>query len=173
MKLCKKCGNEFPNRKEIDGKIRVLNSRKFCLECSPFNTHNTKNFLNPNHIENINKNGGKKQCSICKIDKHYSQFYVKKNKTLSYACKTCMSTRNTVQRVENKRKAIEYKGGKCVKCGYDKYYGALEFHHLDPTKKEKGLTAITSFDKVKKELDKCILVCANCHREIHGNITPV
>ena len=70
-----------------------------------------------------------------------------------------------------KVKAVEYKGGCCEKCGYNKYVGALEFHHLDPTQKDfaigsKGYTR--SWEKVKKELDKCILVCANCHREIHS-----
>ena len=69
-------------------------------------------------------------------------------------------------------KAIEYKGGKCIFCGYCKYEGALDFHHVNSDSKnfglsEKGITR--SWDKIQKELDKCILVCANCHRELHGN----
>ncbi|MDD5732017.1 MAG: HNH endonuclease signature motif containing protein [Patescibacteria group bacterium] len=67
--------------------------------------------------------------------------------------------------------AIEYKGGKCQKCGYKKCLEALEFHHLDENKKNFGLSArgvTRSWDKVKREIDKCILVCANCHREIHA-----
>ncbi len=64
--------------------------------------------------------------------------------------------------------AIEYKGGKCQVCGYRKYPGALDFHHVNGDKKfgigDKGYTR--SWEKVKAELDKCILVCANCHREI-------
>lgn len=70
-----------------------------------------------------------------------------------------------------KEKAIEYKGSKCEKCGYDKCKWAFDFHHLDPNEKDFSLSKnITlSWDKVKKELDKCILVCANCHREIHYN----
>lgn len=69
-----------------------------------------------------------------------------------------------------KQLAIEYKGGSCVKCRYNKYYGALEFHHLDPNEKDFSISKsghCTSWEKVKIELDKCILVCANCHREIH------
>ena len=68
-------------------------------------------------------------------------------------------------------KAIEYLGGQCSKCGYKKYGGALEFHHLDNHKKDFGLSAngITrSWERTKKELSKCILLCANCHRELHG-----
>lgn len=68
-----------------------------------------------------------------------------------------------------KLKAIEYKGGMCVCCGYTGHPGVLDFHHLDASTKEfsiglKGYTR--SWDKIREELDKCILVCANCHREI-------
>lgn len=72
-----------------------------------------------------------------------------------------------------KELAVEYKGGKCERCGYNKYIGALEFHHLDPHKKDFSLSHkghCRSWEAVKKELDKCVLVCANCHREIHGNL---
>ena len=66
--------------------------------------------------------------------------------------------------------AIEYKGGRCKLCGYNKCLQALEFHYLKKDGKdfgvsEKGYTR--SWERVKKELDKCILVCANCHRELH------
>lgn len=68
---------------------------------------------------------------------------------------------------------IEYKGGSCEICGYNKYNGALEFHHLDPNEKDfsissKGYTR--SWEKVKTELDKCVMLCANCHREVHAGL---
>ena len=86
--------------------------------------------------------------------------------------------KNAVISVVKRRKkikelSVEYKGGCCEKCGYNKYQGALEFHHLDPTQKDFNIShgkGYTFNDKIKNELDKCILVCANCHREIHGNI---
>lgn len=88
-------------------------------------------------------------------------------------CRKCAV--KAVQKRRNKLKvlAVEYKGGKCQKCGYNKCIAALEFHHLDPTQKEfsignKGYTR--SWDKIQQELDKCILVCANCHREIHTGV---
>lgn len=68
--------------------------------------------------------------------------------------------------------AIEYKGGCCQICGYQKCYEALEFHHRDPTQKDFSVSAkgyARSWDKVKEEISKCFLVCANCHREIHAN----
>lgn len=70
-----------------------------------------------------------------------------------------------------RQQAVEYKGGKCIFCGYNKYIGTLEFHHFSKKNfglSEKGITR--SWDKIQKELDKCILVCANCHRELHGGI---
>lgn len=72
-----------------------------------------------------------------------------------------------------KERAVEYKGGKCVLCGYHKCIDALDFHHLDEGKKVFGLSqrGITrSWTRVKTELDKCIIVCANCHREIHAGV---
>jgi DNA-binding CsgD family transcriptional regulator len=68
-----------------------------------------------------------------------------------------------------KEKAVEYKGGRCEKCGYNKCIIALEFHHMNPLEKDFniGKNSMLAWGKVKKELDKCILVCANCHREIH------
>jgi len=63
---------------------------------------------------------------------------------------------------------VEYKGGKCIKCGYNKCIEALEFHHLNPEEKSFSLGSNSrSLDIQKKEADKCILVCSNCHREIH------
>lgn len=106
--------------------------------------------------------------TICTIhNTNYS-----KNSNGSYICKTCEIERVSLQRKELKIKAVEYKGGKCVECGYHKCIAALEFHHTDPTVKEKNIAKYSTrqWEAVKLELDKCILVCANCHREIHENI---
>lgn len=89
-----------------------------------------------------------------------------------YRCKKC-----SVESVDKRRKQLRheivlYKGGKCEICGYDKCEAALEFHHLNPEEKEFQLSCgnTYSIEKLKKEADKCILVCANCHREIHDKI---
>lgn len=68
-----------------------------------------------------------------------------------------------------KIKAIEFYGGKCIKCGYDRCINALEFHHRDKSTKQEKPTYIImrwSWNRVKEELDKCDLVCSNCHKEI-------
>lgn len=67
--------------------------------------------------------------------------------------------------------AVDYKGGCCERCGYDRCIDALEFHHVNSSGKDfsisdKGYTR--SWIKVKEELDKCMLLCANCHRELHA-----
>lgn len=70
-----------------------------------------------------------------------------------------------------KQKAVEYKGDVCQLCGYKHCVDALDFHHLNESKKRFGLSqnGITrSWQKVKEELDKCVIVCANCHREVHA-----
>ncbi len=69
--------------------------------------------------------------------------------------------------------AIKYKGGKCTICGYDKYVGSLSLHHRNPKEKDFGLSVrglTRSWTKIQTELDKCTLLCLNCHMEIHGNI---
>ncbi len=77
------------------------------------------------------------------------------------------------RRKKIKAMAVEYKGGKCIGCGYNRYQGALELHHVNPSEKgfaigHKGYTR--SWAKVKAELDKCVLLCANCHREVAAGI---
>lgn len=88
-----------------------------------------------------------------------------------HACRKCAVDAVQARRLKIKILAVEYKGGKCEKCGYNKCIGALEFHHLNPEEKDfsigsKGYTR--SWEQVKIELDKCILVCSNCHKEIHN-----
>ncbi len=99
----------------------------------------------------------------------------RKGKIHSY-CRKC-NHKNTLDRQrEFKKRCVEYKGGKCCTCGYDKYIGSLDFHHLNPQEKDFNISRIknTSFEKnenkIKKELDKCVLVCKNCHGEIHAGI---
>ena len=77
------------------------------------------------------------------------------------------------RRKKVRKMAVEYKGGKCEVCGYDRCIEALEFHHNDLSSKEFGISAkgyTRSWNNVMKELDKCMLICANCHRELHARL---
>lgn len=75
--------------------------------------------------------------------------------------------------MEAKRAAVAYKGGKCVVCGYNKCLAALDFHHLDSSSKEFGIANYkrpTLSEELLRELDKCILLCRNCHSELHASV---
>ena len=128
-----------------------------------------------------------KICTKCGIKKpatikHFYKNNRKKGKSkLDSWCKSCCSKnnlkyygKNKIQRkqsmkkrwIQLKSKYIKYKGGKCSICGYDKCIAALDFHHIDPSIKENRIGHLPQ-NKVYKELDKCILICSNCHRELH------
>lgn len=151
---CLKCGDIIPIRVLIDNKIRILNKRKYCLSCSPFGMHNTRKIVvgckDPKH------------CKVC--DKPLPS----RRRNICNACHVAKYRQNI------KRKLVEYKGGKCIVCGYNEYIGSLTFHHREPTKKEFQIGGQSrSFEKLKNEVDKCELVCHNCHGEIHGGIITI
>lgn len=78
----------------------------------------------------------------------------------------------TIKRRAIKNMLIAYKGGKCERCGYNKSARALEFHHLNPEEKDFGISKVLtrSIQSLKDEADKCILLCSNCHAEIHDEL---
>ena len=81
--------------------------------------------------------------------------------------------RRTETRREIKQKAVEYKGGCCEICSYNRCLAALTFHHRDPNEKDFGISDIMNtvrWSRIQKELDKCYLLCANCHAEVHNGV---
>lgn len=73
-----------------------------------------------------------------------------------------------------KQLLVEYKGGKCQICGYNKCVQAMDFHHIDPNIKSFQISGGTkSLNKLKQEVDKCILLCSNCHRELHAGLIDI
>lgn len=90
----------------------------------------------------------------------------KHTKFCSTACKNTYNV--TEWRRRTKRRAVEYKGGKCERCGYNRSVKAMIFHH--PGDKSFGISkgrTTRSREEIKKELDKCQLLCLNCHAEEH------
>lgn len=74
-------------------------------------------------------------------------------------------------RQKTKRRAVDYLGGKCSACGYNRSVYALVFHHREPDQKDFPISGVTrSWSRVQKELDKCELLCLNCHAELHERI---
>jgi hypothetical protein len=92
-----------------------------------------------------------------------------------FCCNRCKNRYYVTKRRKDLKKAlVQYKGGRCEKCGYDKCIAAMDFHHKDPKEKEFGLSQkglTKSLEILKKEADKCLLLCANCHRETHDALS--
>lgn len=131
-----------------------------------------------------------KICSKCKQDRPLSDFNKDKCKKDKYSstCKKCNNKRAREWRKNNlerdnknarkwnqkfKQKCIDYKGGKCQVCGYNRCLAALDFHHINPNEKEFDIAdrrisrSPKKWKLIEKELNKCICVCRNCHQEIH------
>ena len=151
MKKCRKCQQEFPNRININGSIKTLNRRKYCLDCSPFGQRNTRRLHLPQRDENTKKN-----CPQCGKD-----FKWNKNNV----CWTCRSFN---RRKTNRAKGLKYLGAKCRNCKI-KDTEVLTFHHVDRDNKYDNLSSLwhREWPTIKIELDKCELLCANCHMKHH------
>lgn len=162
MPNCINCSTYFPSRITIDGKVRGIHNRKYCLTCLPFKSHN---FRSEQQLKTQQRT-----CPRCKQSLPIEEFFVSKTKRYggSY-CKKCNRERGAERTYKIKQQCLDYLGGKCIKCGYDKCPSALDFHHKDPNKKEFtiGDSKHTSFEDLKPELDKCFIICSNCHRELH------
>jgi 5-methylcytosine-specific restriction endonuclease McrA len=90
-----------------------------------------------------------------------------------YRCKRCRMERVVAWRRRTKLRLVAEAGGRCKICGYDRYSGALHFHHLDPAAKKfaisrKGFT--WSLARMRAEVAKCVLLCSNCHAEVEAGI---
>ena len=145
----------YQTQKQVDKMLEFYNLSLFTSD----------NYKNKNEIEK------EKICEICGkafIVKGFGQASRK------YCFECSPSTNNpTAKTRAMKKKVIEMKGGKCERCGYNKCLDALELHHLDTSTKDYQLSntgGAPSFDKFLAEAEKCILLCANCHREEHWRL---
>ena len=103
------------------------------------------------------------RCRTCNIEGE-EHFY----KSKGYFCKSCWNTRTYKSAKDKIAAYMVSRGGiECSSCGYNKCIGALEFHHRDPKEKDPFWSRGWSLPKLKIELEKCDILCANCHREIH------
>ena len=82
----------------------------------------------------------------------------------------CNSCNTRLRRLRTKLKGIEFLGGKCIRCGYDKHPAALEFHHKNPQEKEFAIGSFANkkWEVIQEEILKCELLCSNCHRIEHS-----
>jgi hypothetical protein len=156
-----------------------------CLNCS-------KETLNPvfcsrscsasyaNKIKPKRKKEGK--CAICNEIISASRAYcsdICRGKARSIARKNSKAKTGyeniKTHRQKVKLRAVQYKGDKCQICNYDKTPVNLSFHHLNPGKKDFNLSGNyhLTWETIQAELDKCILLCMNCHGEVHVGIIKI
>lgn len=113
---------------------------------------------------------------ICGVNDNGMSLHIKNKKTkLSVEeRKKRTSMFAMLHRKNNKKRAVEYLGGKCKLCGYNKCIEALSFHHRNPEEKEFNISHTNiRWEKLKIELEKCVLLCHNCHDEVHAGITEL
>lgn len=156
---CQKCGNLFPYKIKVEGKTKMLSSRKFCLVCSPYGMHNTTK------LDDLQVGVG--LCLTCDRDFQY-------DRSKGHRRTKCNSCSVKESRHRLYEKALTYKGGQCQICGYDKCSDALDFHHRDPKSKDFGIQDgnYRNWNTLKPEIDKCDLLCCRCHREVHAGVHP-
>lgn len=90
-----------------------------------------------------------------------------------YRCRQCRVASVVRRRRRVKELLAHEAGGRCVLCGYSRYLGALQFHHLDPAQKRLGLSragVTLSLETLRAEAGKCILLCSNCHAEVEAGL---
>ena len=157
---CIMCGKDFEAQKS---------TKKYCSnEC--MNAMRRIRWSQRNKVETEQKLMPEKECPIC------NKKFRPKNATANQrtCCYECMPDGIQLTRGGFLTKIKEARGGKCIRCGYNRCLKALEFHHLDPSKKDFTISNdhFKLLDAVE-ESKKCILICSNCHRELHDNLWTI
>ena len=120
-----------------------------------------------------------KTCVECHKTKKINEFYLRQGRNYHFDnCKKCHDYKNgkrlAKSLIENKKTFMDLFDCKCKICDLQSNnFCVYDFHHIDPSEKEFSLSEVKyNFDKCKEEIKKCILVCSNCHREIHAGLHP-
>jgi hypothetical protein len=148
------CGARIPLSAQVDGKVRNLQSRRRCLACLPF---------------------GVGRWSGHKVDPSENAEKKRKRATAWYRRRRSVMGRCPVADVKARRKKhlLLLAGATCRLCGYNKCPSALHFHHIDSKTKSFALSAVNltkPLPEVLDEMRKCVLLCGNCHSEVHAGM---
>lgn len=155
MLICKNCGKEFPKKTTINNITYNLTGRKFCPDCSPIGSRNTRTYI-VKLLEN------ESFCSRCKKIKSKEEFYLRKNngKSFSY-CITCQEEIKQLKFEEKIERIIQLRGGCCQDCGevfpapvYD-FYSEENIFYISKARN-------MSIEKLIFQLEKYIMICKNC-----------
>ncbi len=191
---CKVCDKRFTNRRddskfcshkcynihrEQNGIPRHYQSKGSCIDCGAVIKIKSKRCSDCNNIHN----GIKRQnarltedlfCNKCGIEKTKENTYSPREGKWALVCRDCCKIKGRKSQEKLKQECVDYKGGCCQVCGYNKCLSALDFHHLNPKEKDFSVARKkmnVAHEKMRAELDKCVLLCANCHREEHRLLT--
>jgi predicted nucleic acid-binding Zn ribbon protein len=158
---CQNCKAAIP---VVDGvKPCATKKKRFCSRSCSASYHNS---TNPKRVLQV-------KCRTCGTPVR---------STHKFCSKECRDSARPEARAEGgrrvvayrqrvKMRAVEAKGGKCERCGYSKSLYALTFHHRNPAEKGFSISGSSmSWAKVKAEIDKCDLLCHNCHAEVHEEV---
>lgn len=166
---CLECGEDIPVFITVDGHKRYARkTRKRCFECSPFKSYKSVKGQSRKAVLGAKT----KTCRLCKETLPTSEFHLtnKQRGYLNSYCKTCQTIRVRTSRQRFKEECVAYKGGVCTgpDCNYSRCAAAFDFHHVDGKDFQiSQYQGCKLTDAVKAELDRCVLLCATCHREAH------
>jgi hypothetical protein len=196
MKTCKACGKPFKAAHScvIGGRVFKIGwYRKYCTKCVPPGSRFSARggvfkcvkcgvpYTFQNRTRNYSTMTTCSQCTRTLRERklkcrHCHKPYVFARKGGRHYCtqELCHVCVGRKQYLKRKRMAVEYKGGACQECGYHKCLNSLVFHHRNPKNKEHGIQHLLSrrvcWERMRRELDKCDLLCANCHGETHEDL---
>ena len=125
-------------------------------------------------LEEARRDG--RRTAILWCEKHGRTDFVLRTGGKAFRCVRCRSEAVSDARRRRKEALVQAAGGRCQLCGYDRYVGALQFHHLDPAAKQFAVsqTGVTrSFERAMAEVRKCVLLCGNCHAEVEAGFRQV
>jgi len=129
-------------------------------------------YISQNDMSCVNFSMTETITKICTI--HGEQLFAKSGNGY-FRCKKCRYQDIVRRRLKLKSILVTELGGKCERCGYNKCVRAMEFHHKDRSQKEFGICEklCYSLERLRKEAQKCILLCCRCHREVEEELFAV
>jgi len=160
------------NKKKLENLIsKNLSIRKIAKELGK-SPSSISYWLKTFNLKTSRSKSNKYCCKICGETSKKKMANKGNGRTSFSICKSCHSSENTKRGQRRKKALVKHKGGSCVVCGYSKCVAALEFHHKDPNDKDPKFKALRywSLERAIEEVDKCHLLCSNCHREAHWGL---
>ena len=125
----------------------------------------------PHHYSR--RDAEKTPTTLRECSKHGWTMFARSGERGFYRCPRCAMERVAAYRRRVKQTLVAEAGGACRVCGYDRYVGALHFHHVDPVTKRFAVSragAVRGLRNMREEARKCVLLCANCHAEVEAGL---